>query len=94
MSKHLKHIPTQAEKTIKTGKAHVLTSAVCIKIMNQQQRKKKQEGNEKEESRKKIAKDELAQKKKKNVFSNKGNDKKFPSESRRKLHSGRLLSCC
>ena len=54
---------------MKTGKAHVLTSAECIKIMNQQQRKKKQEGNEKEESRKerdrkKIAKDELAQKKK------------------------------
>ena len=57
------------EKTVKTGKACVLTSAECIKIMNEQQRKKEQEAIEKEERKKerermKIANDELAQKKK------------------------------
>ena len=60
---------------MKTGKACVLTSAECIEIMNEQQRKKEQEAIEKEErkkerERKKIAKDELAQTKKKNIFSN------------------------
>ena len=97
LSKHLIPVPSGGSKPTKTGHARVLTSAECMKLLEEKRREKEQKAGEKEarkreHERKKAEREELQQRKKRERLECQQQKKEAPQKKKTEAAARKLAA--